>query len=239
MSWYTKSGDSNSTQFKNQDLNPKSLFTFYLKAGETKQVLFLDDPKFGVYEVKLKLGNRYDRFTVTNSPDDPFMRAIASKQARASYMEYATILDLTPYTDKDGKERKFSKKAFAVPKSMQDAIQRRRDEAGGSLAGFKMNIFRDSDKSASCGNDFQLVQPRLDLATMVTQGKLTADVVKPYKFEELLAPVPFSIAESVLAQATPYGEQPKTRSRESLSSDPFSSDEPKTSIVGSEQDIPF
>lgn len=238
MSWFSRPGDANSNVF-HQNPNPKSLWTFYLKSGEKKNLLFLDDAQFAVWEAKVRVNGNWQRYTAdTSNPEDPLVLAAASKKIYLSMVEYYTVLDLTPYTGKDGKERKFSKRALAVPKTMQEMIARRRGEVGGSLVGAMFTVVRDGEKSASCGNDWSF-QKKVDLQKEIASGKLQADVVKPYDFMDLLKPSNPGVVRAALSSM--LGTQvvePETVSRDSFLSDPFASDEP-VSTTASTEDVPF
>jgi hypothetical protein len=237
MSWFSRPGDANASSFQ-QNPNPKSLFTFYLKSGERKNLLFLDDAQIAVWEAKIRVNGNWQRYTAdTSNPDDPLVLAAASKKIYLSMVEYYTVLDLTPYTGKDGKERKYSKRALAVPKTMQEMIARRRNEVGGNLTGCMFTVVRDGEKSAACGNDWSF-QKKVDLQKEIASGKLQADVVKPYDFMELLKPANSATVRSALsAMLGTVGTEPQTFSRDSLAADPFSSDEPTTTT--SSEDVPF
>lgn len=236
MSWFSRPGDANANSFQ-QNPNPKSLWTFYLKTGEKKNLLFLDDAQFAVWEAKVRVNGNWQRFTAdTSNPEDPLVVAAASKKIYLSLVEYYTVLDLTPYKAKDGTERKFSKRALAVPKTMQEMIARRRGEVGGNLMGAMFTVVRDGEKSAACGNDWSF-QKKVDLQKEVSSGKLTAEVVKSYDFTELLKPSNAGVVRAALSSMLGSVPEPETISRESLR-DPFASDEPVSSNTA-ESDIPF
>lgn len=236
MSWYSRPGDANSSAFS-QNPNPKSLWTFYLKPGEKKNILFLDDAQFAVWETKIRVNGQWQRFTAdAGNPEDPLVQAAAAKKLYLSLVEYYTVLDLTPYTGKDGKERKFSKRALAVPRTVQEMINRRRNEVGG-LTGAIFAVVRDGDKTAACGNDWSF-QKKLDIAKEIQAGRLQADVVKPFEFMELLAPANPVLVKAALNAS--FGgassHEPETVSRSVL--DAFGSEDPAVSSAA-ESDIPF
>lgn len=237
MSWFSRPGDANASTFQ-QNPNPKSLWTFYLKPGEKKSLLFLDDAQIAVWESKIRVNGNWQRFTAdTSNSEDPLVLAAASKKIYLSMVEYYTVLDLTPYTGKDGKERKYSKRALAVPKTMQEMISRRRGEVGGNLTGCVFTVVRDGEKSAACGNDWSF-QKRVDIQKEIASGKLQADVIKPYDFMELLRPASPGVVRAALSSMLgTVQHEPETISRDSLS-DPFASDEPGVATT-QESDIPF
>lgn len=241
MSWYNKPGETNTDQNFFNNPNPKSVWSFYLKAGEKKRVIFLDDAQFKIWEAKLKIGQRYERFTAnTADPNDPLTEAAAMKRVYLTMTEYYTVLDLTPYEDKQGKTVPYAKRSLAVPKTMQEAIARRRQEAGGSLVGCEFIVHRDSDKSPACGNDWSF-QKKHDLKAMVTSGKIKADMIEPNDFAELLKPLnPAVVRAALQSMSGREDSNPGTVSRSEISN-PFSSDEPSTvtQSASTTDDIPF
>lgn len=233
--WYSNPKQSNFNNFKNNNPNPKSIFRFFLKKGEKKEIVMLDDQRFTVYEATIYVNGRWETFTSSMSPDCPLMIAAAQRLIYLNQVEYYTILDMTPYVDKNNKEKKFSKKALAIKGASREVFNRRREEASGDLKGYKIAVYRDGDKAPACGNDFQLIQ-KVDLS------KLEAEVAKPYAFEELLKPLPNSVLEGILSRSTRGKDSdPQTFSRDAV--DPFAADVPshseEQSAPSQTDDIPF
>ncbi len=215
MSWYSKPGDSNYNQFT-QDVNPRSIYRFSVKKGERKRVLFLDNQAFTVQEATIKIGaNRFDTYTSSMSPDCPLFRASAMKKIRLQKGVYYTVLDLTPYKDKQGKDRKYSKKAFVARGTSAEILLRRMEENGGTLVGKVVECFRDGEKSPACGNDFKVIQS-------VDLSKLPPDDVKPYDFVNLLKPPHPSVLEAVLKEVGQHEDQPDILAQAGLTDDPAS-----------------
>lgn len=49
MSWYAKRGDTSQEDFKKKGSRP-DVFRFWLKNGTSRDVVFLDDQGFGIWE---------------------------------------------------------------------------------------------------------------------------------------------------------------------------------------------
>ncbi len=150
-----------------------------------------------------------------------------------------TILDLTPFTDKDGKERKYFKKIFlAKGKKVIEMLNSRRESNGGSLAGLKMKITRSTEKDPACGNDF-IIEGKVDLKKLPVDK---ADDIKPFDYEKLYAPLTSSQLEAKLKYAAAPNSKKKknTMSRAGLTEEfgdtSVSSDEPQ---FNAEESIPF
>lgn len=229
MSWYAKGGGKEVEQFKNESPNQKTLFRFWLNKGEKKEIVFLADEMFAVWEHTIPMGNnKYEQFTCSRDANCRF----CGEKKNATFTLYCSVLDMTPYTAKDGSVKKYSKRAFPAKGAAIEVLSRRRQEAGGNLTGYKVNCFRDGDKAPNCGNDFTLIQ-KVDLT------KLPADVAKPFDFETMLAPLPSHVVDARLKFG---GGGVQTRDRDDLS-DPFSEGSPApkagSTPAVTDDDIPF
>lgn len=236
MSGWLKSGE---------DLKKKEFFDtgsskkrneFWVKVGieNARNVIFLDDPEIGFAVHGLKIGDDFE--TITCAGED--CPACAKNYYKTPVMVF-TVLDLTPFTDKDNKERKYFKKPFlAKGKATIEKINMRKSENGGSLKGLKIKITRTTDKSAACGDDFVAVG-RTDLSKLPVEK---AEDLVPFNYEEIYAPLSASQIESKLKYAAPPGGKFKktaTGSRGDLAGD-FGAEAtgPALGADGSEE-IPF
>ena len=105
MSWFMQGENPDRDKFI-KDAYTSNVIIFGMKKGETKEVVFVDDVRFGLYEHKLQIGGFWKSFTC--SGEDCYLCGIEKPR---SYSEYYTVLDLTPYVSKkDGKEHKYSRK---------------------------------------------------------------------------------------------------------------------------------
>ena len=179
MSWYAKRGDTSQEDFKKKGSRP-DVFRFWLENGTSRDVVFLDDQGFGIWEHVVKVGDDYHNVTcrmdgcmLCNHPDKKFRYK--------SYVECYNVFDLQPY-EKDGKKFPGSRRLLAVKgEAQQKALARRRDAAGGTLVGKKVNISRDGDKSPASGSDFNVVG-EFDLTKL-------PEKMRPYELEKVLAPL--------------------------------------------------
>jgi hypothetical protein len=190
MSWYTKPGDANADKFKEQNNAGAQLWRFWLKVGEKKKVLFLGDEKIGIFEHTTKIGNNWEKFTCSRDANCYF----CGTGGRSTYVEYSTILDLTPYDAKDGTKRKYSRRAFAASGAAIDILNRRRQDKGGSLAGWGVECFRDGEKSPNVGNDFTVSSEKIDPKKLFQDAKEFD--FKLIEFEKFLAPLAPHVIEA-------------------------------------------
>lgn len=215
MSWFSKPGDTNREKFS-QDTNVRSLFKFWLNKGEKKKIIFIGDERIGVHEHNIQMGpKKWEQYTCSRTADCYW----CGTKSRSNYVEYSTVLDLTPYTNKDGVEKKYSRKAFPASGLAIDVLNRRRQEKGGSLAGYMVEVARDGEKSPSVGNDFNVIGEKPDLS------KLPPMDVKLIEYEKCLQPLP---AEKIKAILNFSGAHVGTTARAEV-----------VAAVESSEDIPF
>lgn len=146
-------------------------FKFFMKPGESKRIFILDDePDFFRYEHLMKdpQTGKYGLCTGCVKEDDN-CPACEADEKDSYYVMYLTILDLTPFTSKQG-EVKFSRKLLPVKLSQQKKFIRRWEKEG-TLRGAEFTMTRDGDKDARIGND-------IEFEGMVSEKKLSKYVRK-------------------------------------------------------------
>lgn len=174
-------GDENYNSLLN-NAKQSTVYWFWTKPGMNKTICFLDDERITINQHNINLGEKkYETYTC-GGPDCFF----CVKGEKASTVEVYSILEILdkPYVSKkDQKERRYVRKMLAVKGTAKEVLNRRRLAAGGSLAGKKVEVIRDSPKSPSSGSDFEL-KGDADFT------KIPADERKPFDYQESLAPLP-------------------------------------------------
>lgn len=137
-------------------MNAGMPFRFFCPVGETRQIVILDEmPDFFRYEHNLKdaRSGKWNIFTacIAENANCPVCR---NNERPAYYALFLSILDLTPYVNKDNIEVPWSKKLICIKSQQQKKILRYY-ERHGTLRGLVLNMTRDSDKDAAIGNDIE------------------------------------------------------------------------------------
>lgn len=134
-------------------------FRFYCPVGETREVVVIDEaPDFFRYEHNLKnrATNKWDIFTACIN--DHANCPVCQGAERPPYFGmFLTIIDLTPYVNRDGIEVPWSKKLLVVKPQQQKKIMRIYQREG-TLRGVVLAMTRDGEKDASIGNDIEVVE---------------------------------------------------------------------------------
>lgn len=128
-------------------------FRFWMPQNSERQVIVLDaEPDFYRYEHALDNpdSNRRDLFTdcIDDSDNCPICE---NTDSRSYYALYMTVIDLEPYTDRQGNEVEWSRKLFVVKSGMQRTWVREYERLG-SLRGRVFTLYRDGDKDPVVGN---------------------------------------------------------------------------------------
>lgn len=133
-------------------------FRFWTPVSETRQIVIIDEaPDFFRYEHALKdrKSGRYDNFLPCIN-EDANCPVCGVSEKPATFIMYLTVLDLTPYENRDGVLVPWSKKLLAIKPMQQKKIARLFDREK-SLRGMILDMTRDSDKDASIGGDIEHV----------------------------------------------------------------------------------
>ncbi len=172
-------------------------FRFFCPVGETREVIVVDDaPDFFRHEHNMKDSHgKWSVFTscIADHANCPVCMGNPDKQPY--FAMYLTIIDLTPYTNRDGVEVPWSKKLMVVKSNQQKKIMRLY-ERHGTLRGMILSMTRDGEKDAAIGNDIEFVEfiDEDTLATYVNsyvnKDNKPIEVIgsEPFDYEELFPP---------------------------------------------------
>ena len=196
MSWLKKGDEVSSKEFLSSG-NTKNTNEFWLKSGKEnmRNIIFLDDPGVGFARHTLKIGENFESLTCLDA-DCP----MCAKGYWKTPCIVFSILDLTPWKDKQGNEKKYFKKTLLIKgKAMMELISVRRDANGGTLAGLKMSVLRTDDKAPNSGDDFSVLG-KVDLSKLPVDDKKD---IQPFNYEELFAPLSIAQVEAKMKYAAP------------------------------------
>ena len=132
---------------------------FWMKPGEQRELLIIDERmNYFRYEHSLKnpATGRFDLYTpcINEHANCPVCKADSKPSYFAAYL---TVIDLTPYENKDGEEIPWSKRLLVIKQAQQKKFMRIQEREGG-LRGVIVMAVRDRDTDANIGNDFDVVE---------------------------------------------------------------------------------
>lgn len=148
-------GKEKAEQRKQQAGKP---FRFYIPSGENREFIICDDaPDFFMYEHALKDSDgKWGRLFTGCIRENDNCPVCAEAERESYYAMFLTIVDLTPFETRDGQEVLFSRKLLCVKPQQQKKFIRMYQQEG-TLRGAIIKAFRDGDKDAQIGNDFELL----------------------------------------------------------------------------------
>lgn len=134
-------------------------FRYWTPIKATQEIIIVDEaPDFFRHEHALQ--NRASKKWDNYAPciDENANCPVCAVAERPSYFAmYLTIVDLTPYINKDGDEVEFTKKLLVVKPTQQKKIMRLYEKYK-TLRGMILSMTRDDKESATIGNDIEFVE---------------------------------------------------------------------------------
>lgn len=144
-------------------MNRDMPFRFFCPVGaEAREVVIIDYTMSEVFfrhehNLRDKRTNKWSVFTACIG-ENAICPVCKEAERPAYFAMYLTVIDLTPYTNKDGDEVPWSKKLMVVKFGQQKKITRLADRHGGNLRGMVLAMSRDGEKDAAIGNDIEFVE---------------------------------------------------------------------------------
>lgn len=155
--WFAKGFDVlDEIKAKNTDIK-----RFYLKRGETADIIFLDDEPFIVKEHAIwtedDFGNQRVRY-FTCCRDVEGRCPLCEAGNRYYNIGYFTIIDERTFTDRNGNQLKGGKKLFGAKVQVLETLKNKK-RVRGSFAKRKVVVFRpDANNSPTSGSDFEILE---------------------------------------------------------------------------------
>lgn len=149
---------------------------------------FLETPAFR--EHFMKIAGRWESF-VSCGDNEPDPLEEAGKEPY--FAQAFTVIDWTPFKDKDGKTHKFKKRLYVVKRGTLKALQKIAAKRGG-LTGCTFEVSRNGKKSPSVGDMFDFIdkktikQLKAEMLTLDKKAdpKVIDEMVKPAVYEKEL-----------------------------------------------------
>lgn len=183
-------GNGIDTEFEKVVKNESAGLRYWMPKGSEKRIVFLtEEPKIIYYEHQIKIGDSYRNFATCMAMSGkpcPLCDMDVQKYQAAAF----TIIDTSKFQDKEGKEKKNTKRLFIAKNNTWEKLvrqYRRRKEAGEKLRGAAYLVARGKDdKSPSVGEDFEFIG-------MVDLSKYPD--TEEFNYREILKPNPEMILE--------------------------------------------
>lgn len=157
MSWYNQgyAGMAKEQERLDDLQGPQRL---YIPAESQKELVFIDDDPFCIYEHNPKIGGSYRNWTtcVQGAFDDVVCCKSLGPNTRY-YCGYLTVVDCSKWTDQKGNAHQYEMRLIQAKLRTLKKFERKKADKG-SLVGSLYRVSRDDANSPACGNDFDFVK---------------------------------------------------------------------------------
>ena len=152
---------------------------FWVKPGETKDLVFIDDEPVCVHEHNPKIDGKYqNNFTCVSGIHDDVVCCMKLGLQSRYYIGYLTIVDCSEWSDGKGNKHQFEMRLIGAKLRTLKKFRRKKDDRT-TLIGCMYRAAREDDKSSSCGDEFEF-QRQVDMDKLFTvatyKGKKLVDL---------------------------------------------------------------
>lgn len=201
--WWMSGSEATEEALVEQERNKRQPLRFWLRADETKEIVFLDDAGFAFYEHNLKIngrwGNHYTCIRGIDARGCPLCNHFGSTGAGKRYLvTLRSVIDLTPFDTRDGEHREWSRKVLAAKTRTNKTLERKR-KTRGSLIGAKYSVTRTDAKVENCGDDFEFVE-EIDLGRFryMDKHEKVEKPIEPVDYAEVYKPLDYTVLRSLI-----------------------------------------
>jgi hypothetical protein len=177
--WYSRGADGVEKERKRLEALDKPN-RLWIPRGKENRVVILDEESFNIYEYNWQMGGSWLNWATM--PEDPEANEVfREKGLKPYFVAMRTIINCTPYTDRNGKEHNFQFQLLPAKKKTAQLLEERSKDHDG-IAGkmFKVRRFED-DKSISAGDDW-VFEKEVELDKLLEyaeyKGKKLLDLIK-------------------------------------------------------------
>jgi hypothetical protein len=128
---------------------------FYIPAGQEKEVVFVDDDPFCIYEHNPKIDGNFRNWLtcLSGTPQDPVCCKTLGSKTRY-YCGYLTIVDCSVWEDQRGNSHQYEMRLLQAKMKTLKKFRRKKESKGSLVSQLYMAV-REDDKSPSCGDEFE------------------------------------------------------------------------------------
>lgn len=128
---------------------------FFVPKGQEKELVFVDDDPFCLYEHSPKINGTYRNWMtcLQGVHEDAVCCKIVGPQSRY-YCGYLTVVDCSRWKDSKGNEHQYELRLICAKMKVLKKF-RRKKETIGALSGHMFNAIREDGLSPQCGDEFE------------------------------------------------------------------------------------
>ena len=154
-SWFIQDEDMSAVQEEEKRQTRKyGPNRFYMRGGETKDIVLVDDNPACVYEHNPRINGHWRNwFTCLQNVEDDVVCCRKLGPETRYLAGYLTVVDCSKWVDKKGKEHQFDIKLVQGKIKTLKRWQRKKSEHD-TLEGALFKVTREDGKSPSCGDEW-------------------------------------------------------------------------------------
>lgn len=165
MSWqkgYEAAASAASAYYSGEDTGPRRV---WMPGGAEQTFLFLDSDPVVLWEHQFKIGDNWRNYAPClkrNRIAETCYLCDRYKDKYPHFIGFHSVINMTPWTSKKGREYCFNRELFAAKMGSKDkpgSLKRleRIKKHQGRLRGVIINVTRLGDKSEVCGDEFNVM----------------------------------------------------------------------------------
>jgi hypothetical protein len=178
MSWYQTGVDGVDKEQERLD-RQQGIGRLWIKPGTSKQVFFVDDEPFCIYEHNPKLNGSYrNQFTCLQGANDEVTCCQILGPTSRYYVGYLTTVDCSVWEDAKGAKHQYEMRLVGLKLKSLKKFRRKKEDKG-SLVSTVFKLTRDDDKSPTCGDDWEYERtgdPEKLFSVTLLRGKKLTDL---------------------------------------------------------------
>jgi hypothetical protein len=153
MSWYSQ-GYSGIAKEEERLEDMQGPMRLYIPAEKQKDIVFIDDDPFCIYEHNPKIGGSFRNWItcLQGANDDVHCCKVLGPNSRY-YCGYLTVVDCSKWEDKKGNSHQYEMRLLQAKMRTLKKFERKKSDKG-SLVGALFTVTREDDRSPTCGDDF-------------------------------------------------------------------------------------
>lgn len=200
--WHMTGEEATGAAEREYETNRRKPFRFWLKGGDSGEIIFLDEAGFAFWEHEIKIAGKWTVVTCLRGVDPkgcPMCKHFGN--GHRYIVSLRSIIDNRPFEMKNGEARDWSRKLLATKDRTNKIIERRR-KTRGTLVGSKYIVTRTDGKTARCGDDFEFIE-EVDLSQFQYEDQQSKEMkqCEAYDYAVIFAPMDYATVKEMIVEA--------------------------------------
>lgn len=151
----------------------------WIPAGASKDVVYVDDDPFSIYEHNPKMSGHYRNWlTCQQGAYDEVVCCTQLGPNSRYYCGYLTVVDCSEWVDKKGNKHQYEMRLIQFKLRSLKKFKRKKEDRG-AMVHTMWRLTREDDNAPTCGDDWEFqrdVDPAKMFGIVNYRGKLLSDI---------------------------------------------------------------